>query len=363
MVYLKDQTFLKMNFYTYPILLFVLLFASCTQNIKDPAATSDVVNTTGETSDQFTIVFASCNDQDRPQPLWKPILQQKPDAFIWGGDNIYADTDSIQKMIADYKKVTDNPNYANLAATTKIYGTWDDHDYGKNDAGAAWFLKEEAKTALLDFLNVPLGAEVRKRAGVYQSNLLQTQKGSVKMILLDTRSFRTPLKESPKEDWRYEAWTEADGGTILGETQWNWFKEELKDTRADFTIIITSIQFLSDNHGWEKWGNHPAEVKKMYATLRNAKAKNILLLSGDRHLAEIAVNYNSGLDYPLVDFTASGLTHTWIDSATEANAYRVSNVIKHLNFGVLRFDFENKRVTFQIRGKDNFLFEEFTQQY
>jgi alkaline phosphatase D len=210
---------------------------------------------------------------------------------------------------------------------------------------------------------VPTNAKVRSRKGVYQSKILKNEKGTIKLILLDTRYFRTPLKESDQKDMRYKPWAEADGGTILGETQWEWFQTELEDDTADFTVIITSIQFLSYQHGWEKWANHPLEVKKMYAVLGAAKAKNIILLSGDRHLAEIAVNRKAGLDYPLIEFTASGLTHTWIDSATEANEYRVSNVIKRLNFGVLHFNFEDQTVLFQIRGAQDFLYEEFVQQY
>ncbi len=58
--------------------------------------------------ENFTLVFASCNDQNREQPLWKPIMENKPDLFVWGGDNIYADTDDMSKMQSDYNKVHAN---------------------------------------------------------------------------------------------------------------------------------------------------------------------------------------------------------------------------------------------------------------
>ena len=308
------------------------------------------------------MVFASCNDQDRPQPLWKPILSHHPDVFIWGGDNIYADTADLEKMAKDYESVSNNPDYVALKNTTEIIGTWDDHDYGKNDAGREW-IRKGAKTLLLNFLEISNDAPIRNRAGVYDATTLQKEGGSVKVVLLDTRTFRTALKSSKDPDRRYDAWDVADGGTLLGEDQWQWLQNELNDDTANFTVIVSSIQFLSDRHGWEKWANHPGEVARMYAILQNAKAKNILFLSGDRHMAEVSVNRNPGLKYPLVDFTSSGLTHTWIDSATEANPYRVSNVVKKLNFGVLLFDFRNNAVTFQIRGEDNFLYDEFVQQY
>ena len=242
-------------------------------------------------------------------------------------------------------------------------GTWDDHDYGENDGGSGWEKKDEAQQLALDFFGVASDDPRRTQEGLYISEVHQTNKGSIKIILLDTRYFRTPLKKSTIEGRRYDSWTVEEGGTMLGEAQWKWLEEELKDDSHDFTVIVSSIQFLNDGHGWEKWGNIPSEMTKMYGLLSEAKAKNIFILSGDRHMAEVSVNKETNLNYPLVDFTASGMTHTWIDGATEFNEYRVSNVVKRLNFGVIQFDFETHTVTFQIRGENNFLYEEFSQSY
>ena len=38
------------------------------------------------------IAFGSCSDENRPQELWPEIVKQKPVLWIWGGDNIYADS-------------------------------------------------------------------------------------------------------------------------------------------------------------------------------------------------------------------------------------------------------------------------------
>jgi len=311
----------------------------------------------------YVMVFASCNDPHRPQPLWQPILDVAPDMFVWGGDNVYADTDDMAKMKADYEKVASNEVYARIATQAEIEGTWDDHDYGKNDAGAEWEKKDEAKDILLDFLGVSENDPRRTREGVYYSRNITTEKGSIKLIVLDTRYFRDQLQSSETEGRLYDNWSLKHQGTILGEAQWHWLEKELEDESADFTVIVSSIQFLSKEHGWEKWMNFPAEVEKMRSILKEAKAKNIMILSGDRHMGEVSVDHEAGLGYPLVDFTSSGLTHTWPHFSTEGNEYRVSNIIKRLNFGVLLFDFEAKTVTFELRGKDNFIYERYIQQY
>ena len=36
------------------------------------------------------IIFGSCIDQNKAQPIWQSILAAKPDLFIFGGDNVYA---------------------------------------------------------------------------------------------------------------------------------------------------------------------------------------------------------------------------------------------------------------------------------
>jgi alkaline phosphatase D len=346
----------------YLIYSFIVLLSFSCQNTTKMNLMEKQIDSS-DNSSHYILVFASCNDQNRKQPLWKPIIENHPSLFIWGGDNIYADTDDMSKMKNDYDKVWANPDYASLAEKTTIIGTWDDHDYGINDGGVEWGKKEEAKNLFLDFLKVPEDDIRRNREGVYTSETFKGEKGSIKVILLDTRTFRDSLKPSSNPDWTYDVWDVDHGGTILGTDQWQWLKEELKDDTATFTLIVTSIQFLSDQHGWEKWANFPNEVVKMKQLLKDARARNIVILSGDRHLAEISLAEIDGMDYPLIDFTTSGLTHTYIDTSTEANPYRISNVIKRLNFGLLRFDFDHTEIMFEIRGEDNFLYEQFVRQY
>jgi len=322
--------------------------------------TGQVIET--ETND-FTLVFASCSHQDMEQPLWKPISATNPDLFIWGGDNVYTDTDDLNKMKADYQKVWSNPDYAQLASKTTIIGTWDDHDYGKNDAGVEWGIKKGAQQVFLDFLKVSENDPRRNREGVYTSENFTTKKGTIKVILLDTRYFRDSLQKSNREGVRYDPWEKGEGGSVLGEAQWKWLKNELTDKKPDFTVIVSSIQFLADEHNWEKWGNFPDEVAKLHRAINNAVSKNIFILSGDRHLAEFSVSNTKELSYPLIDFTTSGMTKVYPNTPEDSNRYRVGHQVKQLNFGVIKFDFKNKKVTMEIRGEENKLYDRLVQKY
>jgi len=342
-------------------LLSILILTTLTACKQAPEKTQ--VTETVENSKIFKVVFASCNDPHRPMPLWSPILKNEPNLFIWGGDNIYADTEDMSKMRSDYQMVLEDSVYKKLSETTTIIGTWDDHDYGKNDAGMEWSFKKEAKSEFLQFIkNYP--KELETREGIYYSFTKDLEDNKkIKFLLLDTRTFRDSLKTSKIPGRRYDSWTETDTKTLLGTAQWSWLESELMDETPDFTVIVSSIQFLSNEHGWEKWGNFPGEVNKMQQLLLKATSKNIIFFSGDRHLAEISKMQMNDMAYPIIDFTSSGLTHTWLDGATEANPHRISNVVKQLNFGVIKFDLNNNLVTFEIRGKDNFLYEQFSQKY
>ncbi|QED37411.1 alkaline phosphatase family protein [Antarcticibacterium arcticum] len=311
-------------------------------------------------SSDFIIAFGSCNRQDLPQPLWESIVENNPDLFIWGGDNVYADTADMQQLENDYETQKANAGYQKLLASTEILATWDDHDYGQNNGGTNWEFKKESQQKFLDFLDVPVNDLRREREGVYHSKLYTTPKGSVKVIVLDTRYFRSDLTMSETPGKRYEPDPE---GTILGEAQWTWLEQELKDSRADFNILVSSIQILAAEHGFETWGNFPLEVVKLEDLIASSGAQNVVILTGDRHISEFSRKQVKGLKYALVDFTSSGLTHTYTGFTGEPNQYRTGEVVSDLSFGLLFIDFDSRSIRMEMRGKENILQQEHLEKY
>ncbi len=305
--------------------------------------------------DDFVIAFGSCNHQYDKQPLWQAIIQNQPDVFLWGGDNIYSDTDNADQMKADYDLQRSNEDYQQVLAKMPVLATWDDHDYGVNDGGREWKFKNTSQQLFLDFMDVPMNSPRRDREGVYSSEVFNTEKGSVKIILLDTRYFRSPLKKSENPNRRFE----PSEGTMLGETQWEWLKDELEKSNANFNIILSSVQVLSGEHGFESWANFPSEVKKLENLIVSSDAKNVILLSGDRHISEFSEAEIGGLDYKLLDFTSSGLTHTYEEFDGEPNKYRKGYVVKDKSFGVIRLDFDKNSAILEMRGKNNKLQQDY----
>ncbi|KAJ7967027.1 Alkaline phosphatase D [Quillaja saponaria] len=75
-------------------------------------------------------------------------------------------------MEAGYKKAKSTPGYSHLLENTKVIGTWDDHDYGLNDAGKEFAGKITDQKLLLDFLDEPQDSPRRKQDGVYASYII-----------------------------------------------------------------------------------------------------------------------------------------------------------------------------------------------
>ena len=343
--------------YALPILLFGLL--SCKTTIP---TSSDTIENNAESPSTAFITFGSCNKYEVENVFWDDILALEPDVFIWGGDNIYADTDDMQKLRAMYDAQRAIPAYAALMENVFITGTWDDHDYGLNDGGVEFRAKQESQQEFLDFLDVAKSSPRRTREGVYSSQLISKPAGVIKVINLDTRYFRDGLTNSSEKGKRYEA-NPYGQSSVLGDAQWAWLVKELKKSKADFNLIVTSIQFLSNTHGFEKWANFPHEVDKMTQLLKESQAKGVIFLSGDRHISEFSKRTIDGLEYPIIDFTSSGLTHAYNGFTGEPNPYRTGEVVFTTSFGLLELDLETKEATFKMMGDNGEVLQQMKQQY
>jgi alkaline phosphatase D len=319
-----------------------------------------ITNTTAEPD--FTIAFGSCNKHDLPNVLWDDIEAENPDVWVWGGDIIYADTDDMIELRRVYKAQDEVAGYKILKSRVPVIGSWDDHDYGLNDGGVEFLAKQESQQELLNFLDVAENSPRRKQEGIYTTHDYNSPKGSIKVIVLDTRYFRTAITPDTETKKRLKPNLYGEG-TVLGEVQWNWLKGTLSNSKADFNVIISSVQFLSNEHGFECWGNFPHEVDKLKTLIADSKAKGVMILSGDRHISEFSKTEIEGMSYPLIDFTSSGLTHAYSKFSGEPNPFRIGEVVTTESFGILEFSFEKKKVAFKMVGDEGVVLGKMKQQY
>jgi alkaline phosphatase D len=304
-----------------------------------------VLNTSAQQNNTFSIAFGSCNRQNLPQPMWDVIGKDKPNLWLWLGDNIYGDTDDMTILKGKYGIQLNNEGYKKFVANTKIMGTWDDHDYGRNDAGIGYPHKKESQQLALDFLNISKESPLRKIEGLYSANTYQVGSKTVKVILLDGRYHRDTLMKDADKNY-----IPNTNGDILGKAQWKWLKKELK-SKADAYIIGSGVQILSAEHPYEKWENFPAARKRLLDLLVKTKVKGAILLSGDRHIGEFSKMEVKGLNFPLYDVTSSGLTHSATNNNGEANQYRVGPLVNQKHYGLMEFSHIGNKLSIKIQLK------------
>lgn len=296
------------------------------------------------------IAFGSCLDQKRPQPIWRSVIAAKPDLMLMLGDNVYGDVHSIdaRELVEAYRVQGRHPELAAARAAMPFLASWDDHDYGVNDAGRGFALKAESAQLFASFWQ--LGAGELPREGTYRSVMLGPDGSRVQILLLDTRSFRSDLNPATPSfpHWgRYEPDQDA-GKTMLGEAQWAWLATELARP-AELRLVVSSIQVLAEGHGFERWGNLPEERERLEKVIAASGARGVVLLSGDRHAGGFYRQVGAG---GLVELTSSSLNRPYGPSR-DARVPPLLGRVHHVeNFGVIEIDWPGRAVTLELRGID-----------
>jgi len=316
------------------------------------------------------IAFGSCAKQSKEQPIWNAVLANKPDLFVFLGDNIYGDTRDMNELRAKYAQLAAKPGFQKLRATTPIAAIWDDHDYGEDDAGGDYPMKEQSRQIFLDFWNEPADSPRRSlngqpRDGVYASYLFGPPERRVQLILPDLRFNRTPIVRQDLGGTSYKAWEEAKrkaGGevpgpyarspdheaTMLGERQWQWLERQF-DVPAHVRIFASSLQVLADFPGWEAWVNYTRDQQRLFDLIRRKRASGVVFISGDTHYAELT-RQDVNVPYTFWELTSSGLTEVWPVNVPNSN--RVGSQLREPNFGMIEIDWQSSPVSLTLRAFD-----------
>ncbi len=321
------------------------------------------------------IAFGSCADQNKPQPIWKQILNEKPDLMIMMGDNIYSSQEQTRNQIEQYKKWTQISDYKQARETIPFMAIWDDHDYGVDNGGVENPRKQEVRKSFWFHWPYIKDSTLLDQPGIFHSKVLGgTKEGkgrrartsqSVHVIMLDNRWNRSPLKLATQEAVvaspydgapntppparkKFEP-TDDPQATILGSEQWDWLEDQLKEP-ADLKILVSSFQVIANDHGFEKWGNFPKEKKKLYDLIAKTKPKNFLILSGDRHLASIAKTEIKGWG-TLYDITSSSLNKS--KNLEEKDSTYLTDAYGKENFGLMTIDWSKKSVLIEIKDLED----------
>lgn len=299
------------------------------------------------------IGFGSCLHQSRPQPIWSAIIKADPQLFLMIGDNVYGDVKSpdLHELRSAYEKQAKQPDFAVARGLFPFLAIWDDHDFGRNDGGADFPHSKRARKLFNAFWQGSGSITPADQDGLYYAKSFGPHGRRTQIIMLDTRSFRSPLRLRPKgATGKGRYLPDADPAkTMLGTAQWTWLSEKLKQP-ADLRLLVSSIQVLAEGHGFERWGNLPLERQRLFELIQSTGANGVVMLSGDRHRAAIYVNPKDG-PYPLHEITSSSLNLPFADP-TETGPYQHGEMYGEANFGTIEIDWDKRIVQLSIHGPD-----------
>ncbi len=294
----------------------------------------------------FSFLTGSCAyfnepEYDRPgtpygkdSSIFEPMAKEKAAFMLWLGDAWYTrDVDYYSDWGLYYRASHDRaiPVLQPFLRAMPQFGIWDDHDYGPNDIGKNYILKETSREIWKKYWCNPSYGE--NGQGTYT----MTTWGDADIFLTDDRWWRSAdrMKDSVNGFPNPEK-------ELLGAQQMEWLKNSLLYSSATFKIIVLGSQVLNPVSPYDKWHDFSAEYEDFMNFLTAYKINGVVFLTGDRHHSEIIKVDRPGT-YSLYDITVSPLTsgtHSF-GGPEKNNPYRVLGIDQLQNYG--KFSFSGPR--------------------
>lgn len=269
---------------------------------------------------------------------------------MYNGDIVYGDCQALpcDELRDAWSTLITDSDFRAAAARLPMEGILDDHDYGMNDCTVNNPFKGFAKNLFLNHFGVAPTDPRWNRPGLYHSKIFGPVGARVQLITLDTRWFRSEFKPTdcpycPGKE-RYLPYNSSDPeaatATMLGEVQWAWLQNQLLEP-AEVRLIVSTVQVLAVGHGYERWGNIPNELSRLFQMLRDTAASGVVLLTGDRHAGGIyrwpGGGSRNSPPYTLYEVTSSSLTHSYrprnAHYEDERDPQRIGPMFHFNNFG------------------------------
>ncbi|WP_165698730.1 alkaline phosphatase D family protein [Bremerella volcania] len=213
------------------------------------------------------LAFGSCAP-NKPLELWTQMEQRGAQGLVLLGDTPYIDSTQLRVARERHREFLQVPQLASLISHTPTWGTWDDHDFGRNDSDGRLKGKENTRRAFVEYrANQDFGHD---QSGIYT----KFRYGPIEVFLLDTRWFARTEK-SP---------VDPSQPTLLGKQQWEWLKEALLASSAPFKLIACGMIWDDkENTESDDWGSYTHERDGLFEFIGDNKISGVVLIGGDIH--------------------------------------------------------------------------------
>ncbi len=250
------------------------------------------------------LAFGSCAD-NKPVPLWTQIEEKGAQGLVLLGDTPYIDSTDLATARRKHREFLSIPQLAAAARHMPVWGTWDDHDFGRNDSDGRLKGKERTRQAFVEYrANESYG---ERDQGIYT----KFRRGPVEVFLLDTRWFAR-TEPSPVDSKKL---------TLLGKRQWDWLLASLTKSTAPFKVIACGMIWDDKKSGEsDDWESYAHERSALFDFLGAKGISGVVLIGGDIHCSRL-LRYKTEkqVGYPLHQMIVSPIHSSTISSLNVAH--------------------------------------------
>jgi alkaline phosphatase D len=273
----------------------------------------------GATVDQLRFAVCGCNHYETGFfTAFRRIADEQFDFVFHSGDYIYEDradggrTATVVRQhnsqelftVVDYRNryalYKSDRNLIAAHASAPFVTAWDDHEVDNDYAGSAdehdtppevFLLRRAAayqayyETMPLRRAAFPTGPDMRLYRRLRFGTLMD-------MSILDTRQYRSDQVCGGGTVTGCTAAADP-ARTMLGAEQERWLFEQLPTVRAQWTVLAQQVPMFSRDasganpqaqYSMDKWDGYTADRARVFARLKETKAPNPIVLSGDVHM-------------------------------------------------------------------------------
>ena len=240
----------------------------------------------------FRMAITSCMKIGRPQGSWNLLLAEKPDFHLTVGDTHYADTTDPTVQLQHHVAYRREKEFAKVLRQIPTYAIWDDHDYGPNNSDGTAKGKEFSLAGWKQAWPNPVSGTPDTPGAFFKFS-----RGDVDFFVVDGRYYRDP-NELPDDDKKRK----------LGDAQFEWLLNGLKNSKAKFKIIASgSVLHHSKVDGWRifTFSRH-----RLFDAIKKHKVSGVMYVGGDMHQSLVWQHHESKrVGYPMIEIMSSGITN------------------------------------------------------